>query len=130
MIRRPPRSTLFPYTTLFRSRHLTQWCVEEGKDYQRLQEAYTNVTNQLQTYLYHAVMYVGSIYMDEPVAGDGKRNYRFTDKKRQQEALQFVMKNVYDMPKWLLNKDIIDKIGPVVSVTNLQARVLDRKSVV
>src|SRR5438874_4032369 len=23
MIRRPPRSTLFPYTTLFRSRHLT-----------------------------------------------------------------------------------------------------------
>src|SRR2546425_7333376 len=24
MIRRPPRSTLFPYTTLFRSRHLRQ----------------------------------------------------------------------------------------------------------
>src|SRR3712207_9269221 len=24
MIRRPPRSTLFPYTTLFRSNHLTQ----------------------------------------------------------------------------------------------------------
>src|SRR2546428_7361537 len=24
MIRRPPRSTLFPYTTLFRSRHLIQ----------------------------------------------------------------------------------------------------------
>src|SRR5256885_11112031 len=24
MIRRPPRSTLFPYTTLFRSRHLVQ----------------------------------------------------------------------------------------------------------
>src|SRR3712207_6998445 len=24
MIRRPPRSTLFPYTTLFRSRHLTR----------------------------------------------------------------------------------------------------------
>src|SRR2546422_1420139 len=25
MIRRPPRSTLFPYTTLFRSLSLTQW---------------------------------------------------------------------------------------------------------
>src|SRR5436853_4962359 len=25
MIRRPPRSTLFPYTTLFRSRRLTMW---------------------------------------------------------------------------------------------------------
>src|SRR3712207_8726367 len=26
MIRRPPRSTLFPYTTLFRSQHTVSWC--------------------------------------------------------------------------------------------------------
>src|SRR6266568_7285155 len=26
MIRRPPRSTLFPYTTLFRSRSVRPWC--------------------------------------------------------------------------------------------------------
>src|SRR6476620_12054865 len=26
MIRRPPRSTLFPYTTLFRSRRTSSWC--------------------------------------------------------------------------------------------------------
>src|SRR3712207_9159435 len=35
MIRRPPRSTLFPYTTLFRSSlgygvHLRPWVVEDG----------------------------------------------------------------------------------------------------
>src|SRR5256885_3860608 len=29
MIRRPPRSTLFPYTTLFRSRHII--CQREGR---------------------------------------------------------------------------------------------------
>src|SRR3712207_8737170 len=31
MIRRPPRSTLFPYTTLFRSRQLAEWvgCLQE-----------------------------------------------------------------------------------------------------
>src|SRR3712207_8949966 len=28
MIRRPPRSTLFPYTTLFRSKHVTEELVE------------------------------------------------------------------------------------------------------
>src|SRR3712207_8091912 len=27
MIRRPPRSTLFPYTTLFRSSTLVSWCL-------------------------------------------------------------------------------------------------------
>src|SRR5688572_32712149 len=31
MIRRPPRSTLFPYTTLFRSKvSLKSWCVGRG----------------------------------------------------------------------------------------------------
>src|SRR2546430_9466768 len=30
MIRRPPRSTLFPYTTLFRSRGLFAWRVASG----------------------------------------------------------------------------------------------------
>src|SRR5690242_21204930 len=40
MIRRPPRSTLFPYTTLFRSvvegvkagQHLSGWIMEDDKD--------------------------------------------------------------------------------------------------
>src|SRR2546430_10615252 len=30
MIRRPPRSTLFPYTTLFRSLRVRGWCVCAG----------------------------------------------------------------------------------------------------
>src|SRR2546427_7137889 len=32
MIRRPPRSTLFPYTTLFRSRALANWIAARGKN--------------------------------------------------------------------------------------------------
>src|SRR3712207_7897639 len=32
MIRRPPRSTLFPYTTLFRSRDLARFCAEILRD--------------------------------------------------------------------------------------------------
>src|SRR2546430_8720603 len=32
MIRRPPRSTLFPYTTLFRSRAIASQSVETGPD--------------------------------------------------------------------------------------------------
>src|SRR5258708_26882010 len=35
MIRRPPRSTLFPYTTLFRSRNLRSWLWGGGSNYLR-----------------------------------------------------------------------------------------------
>src|SRR2546426_4568940 len=34
MIRRPPRSTLFPYTTLFRSRRTKQRAAEQRRDTQ------------------------------------------------------------------------------------------------
>src|SRR2546429_4101524 len=33
MIRRPPRSTLFPYTTLFRSHHIIAYLREPGSNY-------------------------------------------------------------------------------------------------
>src|SRR2546429_9748276 len=36
MIRRPPRSTLFPYTTLFRS--LRTWARVLGQEYERLRD--------------------------------------------------------------------------------------------
>ena len=39
MIRRPPRSTLFPYTTLFRSRHPKRIVFTEGADERVLQVA-------------------------------------------------------------------------------------------
>src|SRR3712207_7517563 len=32
MIRRPPRSTLFPYTTLFRSRRLKERCGQDARN--------------------------------------------------------------------------------------------------
>src|SRR5256885_8620371 len=35
MIRRPPRSTLFPYTTLFRSTHLDRDLLRPGADHVR-----------------------------------------------------------------------------------------------
>src|SRR2546427_2978607 len=39
MIRRPPRSTLFPYTTLFRSRDVDDVGADPGLDAQILQQA-------------------------------------------------------------------------------------------
>src|SRR5258708_14538192 len=45
MIRRPPRSTLFPYTTLFRSRaHLGEAEIELGRGQRRLRRSHVSVT--------------------------------------------------------------------------------------
>src|SRR5260370_24927513 len=38
MIRRPPRSTLFPYTTLFRSAVFGSWMAEKAVTYRRVEK--------------------------------------------------------------------------------------------
>ena len=103
---------------------LPVWCVDQNRDYRRLQEAYTEVAEQLKRYVYHAVMYVGSIYMDDPVAGDGRTNYHFIDRNTQLAALRFVLKNIADLPNWMLNKEVTDKTGLIISIPDLQARFL------
>src|SRR2546426_5894729 len=48
MIRRPPRSTLFPYTTLFRSPTAGRYAVETGmRQIERLTEEMTPVRQQI-----------------------------------------------------------------------------------
>src|SRR3712207_8993807 len=42
MIRRPPRSTLFPYTTLFRSRAIGEACLDNGGDLLELGVPYSD----------------------------------------------------------------------------------------
>src|SRR3712207_8287697 len=75
MIRRPPRSTLFPYTTLFRSVHEAAWMKDRGE---RVTEAgaraklyASQVANEV---TYEAVQVLGGYgYMkDHPV----ERHYR------------------------------------------------------
>src|SRR3712207_8061619 len=44
MIRRPPRSTLFPYTTLFRSQHLRTLNLPSPTSYTRRKDGPTPVT--------------------------------------------------------------------------------------
>src|SRR3712207_6863264 len=47
MIRRPPRSTLFPYTTLFRSEGLGDLCNQEGAAWQDLPSCRTSPTPRI-----------------------------------------------------------------------------------
>src|SRR2546430_10518754 len=45
MIRRPPRSTLFPYTTLFRSKLLKIYCCEPG-NLQKVLNLFSQIKHQ------------------------------------------------------------------------------------
>src|ERR1035441_8927614 len=53
MIRRPPRSTLFPYTTLFRSNELKSTFDREMKSLEQETESFKEISNQFQSDTYN-----------------------------------------------------------------------------
>lgn len=105
-------------------KNLPEWCVTPGKGYARLAEAYTDIANQWQRYIFHAMMNIGGIYMNDPVAGDNQDNFYFIDKNKQERALKFILKQTEELPKWLLDKEVISKAGPIVPVQGLQGNVI------
>src|SRR5258708_31991926 len=78
MIRRPPRSTLFPYTTLFRSNHTLKF----GGDYRRMSGLYTNVYAGLRLGVYN---FNGSV--TGVPAGSGARSEEHTSELQSPDHL-------------------------------------------
>src|SRR3712207_7616564 len=85
MIRRPPRSTLFPYTTLFRS--VSKWAREKRYNTGRLQiEAKLNFTEkqslEIRERVYHALR---STKIDE------KERYRSEEHTSELQSRQYLV---------------------------------------
>src|SRR5256885_12453227 len=71
MIRRPPRSTLFPYTTLFRSRSSEQGA--SRSEYNRTMRAHLGHLGDFQSLHYALARYAGSFWgkaRRAPISGE------------------------------------------------------------
>ena len=54
--------------------------------------------------------------------------YEYVSKAKQQESLQWLMKNIFETQDWLLNKNILANInesGYITNILNLQNRQLN-----
>src|ERR1017187_9714188 len=106
MIRRPPRSTLFPYTTLFRSRvaHYPPYCSKYNPIEHRL---FPHVTRACQGVIFESVELVKEL-MEKAKTSTGLRvTVDILDKvyqtgRKYAEGYKKDMKIVFDeiLPKW------------------------------
>ena len=108
--------------------NLVEWTKEPNKDYSSLRSMYTEVTDQFSQYMGHVAKYVGGI-METPktVEQDGAV-YEFVPEAKQKEAVDFLNKNLFNTPKWLIDEDIYGKAGlngPVI-IGGIQESMLNR----
>ena len=108
--------------------NLLEWTREPNEGYTSLDEMYNTLTVQFNFYMGHVARYVGGI-METPKTVEEKGPvYEIVSKDKQQEAVEFLNKQLFATPSWLINQDIFSRTGlsgPTV-IGGLQDNILDK----
>jgi hypothetical protein len=89
---------------------------------------YREINTQFGRYIGHVTKNIGGIYETPKTVEQEGGIYENVPKAIQQEAVQFLNKQLFTTPKWLLDKDILSRTGnnPITVISARQNAVLDR----
>ncbi|SJZ36181.1 zinc-dependent metalloprotease [Sediminibacterium ginsengisoli] len=99
---------------------LPEWTKEEGDHYDNLSEMYTQLTGQFNRYMGHVTKNVGGVYETFKSVEQPGDVYEATPKAIQKEAVNFLNKQLFETPTWLLDKNILNKISTPATSERLQ----------
>ncbi len=91
--------------------NLMAWTRQENEGYANLSELYGEVLTQFGRYMGHVAKNVGGIYETPKTVEQSGAIYEVVPKAMQQEAVQFLMAQLFTTPKWLLDKEILTRIN-------------------
>ena len=103
------------------------WTKEEADMNENLSDIYGQLITQFRRYIGHVTRNIGGVYETFKSVEQPGAVYESTPKEKQKNAVAFLNKQVFTTPRWLLQKDILDKINNPTSgdpVTGLQESAL------
>ena len=108
--------------------NLITWTKQPNEDYSNLSDMYSQLTGQFSRYIGHVCYNFGGIYETLKKNNQAGDVYEFVSKATQKEAMDFINKQVFITPTWLLNKEVAGKAGInfTTVILNLQERALAR----
>src|SRR6202012_3238220 len=107
---------------------LPEWTKTSDEGYDNLENMYNQLTAQLGRYNGHVAKNIGGIYENPKTVEQGGEVYEYTPAATQKEAMDFLNRQLFTTPKWLLDEKILNNINetPVAVVYHLQDPVLTR----
>jgi len=107
---------------------LLEWTKEDNRDYKSLSDIYAQVTGQFNRYMGHVSRNVGGICLTPKTVEQSGAIYENVPKTKQEEAVNFLNKQLFATPIWIADNKIYDLIGgtPLVTIGNIQDNVLNR----
>jgi hypothetical protein len=91
--------------------NLVAWTTKPGEDYSDLEELYNEMIGRWSLYYGHVTNLVGGVYVDNKSSEQGGNVYRIVPKAKQKAALAWLGENIITEPRWLLNHDVLSRIG-------------------
>lgn len=107
---------------------ILSWTYEPNKGYDNARMIYNEVVGQYSRYMGHVAKNVAGIYRTPVTVEENKNAQEFVPKSIQKEAVNFLDKQLFITPSWLVDKSLIEKasVDPVGSIASVQKRTLDR----
>ncbi|WP_425628743.1 zinc-dependent metalloprotease [Cellulophaga lytica] len=108
--------------------NLIKWTAEDGKSYDDLDELYGQVLGQYNRYMGHVSNNVGGVYENYKTYDQEGAVYTHVPKEKQKRAVQFLHKQLFSTPTWLIDNNILNKIenaGAVERIRSTQSRTLN-----
>ncbi|MBB2145456.1 DUF5117 domain-containing protein [Pedobacter sp. LMG 31464] len=108
--------------------NLPTWTKEANEGYDNLANMYGQLTTQFGRYMGHVAKNVGGIYENPKTVEQAGEIYQRTPAATQKEAMDFLNRQLFTTPKWMLNQSILDNIdqNPLEVVSKLQSTTLNR----
>ena len=91
--------------------NLINWTKQPNEDYAALSDMYGELVAQFRRYIGHVTYNFGGIYETLKKNNQAGNVYEYVSKETQKEAADFIYKQVFTSPTWLINKDIVYKTG-------------------
>jgi hypothetical protein len=89
------------------AKNLQIWTSDQTNNYEDLEELYGELLGVWSRYSGHVSGIIGGVFEYNKKPEQNGNVYRFVDKTTQQQAMNWVLKNVFTTQKWLLDKNIL-----------------------
>lgn len=91
--------------------NLEKWTVQPNEINESLSEMYGQLVGQFNRYMGHVTTNVGGVHETFRTAEEGGAIYEVVPRSKQKEAVNFLHNQLFETPKWLINKDIWNRIS-------------------
>jgi hypothetical protein len=108
--------------------NLIKWTSEDGKDYADLNTIYGQVLSQFNRYMGHVTSNIGGIYQYYKTYDQSGAVYTHVNKYHQKSCMNFLQKQLFETPSWMIDKNILNKIefaGNTNRIRATQSRTLN-----